>query len=137
MSKDIHHNTLSGHRDTESTKKNFVNFVPSWLDLNKLSRILWGLVLLTLPVTSFRYFPLLGKNTYVRPLAFYPLVLLYLVLALPLPFIGNLLERFSPKVLIVTGAIGVSGGLYFLSKATSFGMIQIFVIVYPWNHNCK
>lgn len=57
--------------------------------------------------------------------------ILYLVLALPLPFVGNLLERFSPKVLIVIGAIGVSGGLYFLSKATSFGMIQIFVIVYP------
>ncbi len=50
--------------------------------LEGLSRLLWGLVLLTLPVTSFRYFPLLGKHTYVRPLAFYPLVLLYLVLLL-------------------------------------------------------
>ena len=53
-------------------------------DLEKLSQVLWGLVLLALPVTSFRYFPLLGKYTYVRPLAFYPLVLLYLVLALRL-----------------------------------------------------
>jgi OFA family oxalate/formate antiporter-like MFS transporter len=56
---------------------------------------------------------------------------LYLVLALPLPFVGNLLERFSPKVLIVTGAIGVSGGLFVMANATSFGMIQLFVIVYP------
>ncbi len=48
--------------------------------LEKAERFLWGLVLLTLPVTSFRYFPFLGKHTYVRPLAFYPLVLLYLAL---------------------------------------------------------
>lgn len=52
--------------------------------LEKASHLLWGLVLLTLPVTSFRYFPLLGKHTYVRPLAFYPLALLYLVLAIRL-----------------------------------------------------
>lgn len=56
---------------------------------------------------------------------------LYLVLALPLPFVGNLLEKFSPKKLIVTGAIGVSAGLFFLAQATSFTMIQLFVIVYP------
>ncbi len=52
--------------------------------LEKISRLLWGLVLLTLPVTSFRYFPFLGKHTYVRPLAFYPLALLYVVLFLRL-----------------------------------------------------
>jgi len=56
---------------------------------------------------------------------------LYLVLALPLPFVGNLLEKFSPKKLIITGAIGVSIGLFFLTRATSFGMIQLFVIIYP------
>ncbi|MFN5361644.1 MAG: MFS transporter [Bacteroidota bacterium] len=56
---------------------------------------------------------------------------LYLVLALPLPFVGNLLEKFSPKKIILTGAFGVSAGLYFLSIATSFKMIQLFVIVYP------
>lgn len=56
---------------------------------------------------------------------------LYLVLALPLPFVGNLLEKFSPKKLIITGAIGVSIGLFFLARATSFGMIQLFVIIYP------
>ena len=73
------------HKGTENTKKTFVSLrVPSWINLEKLSRFLWGLVLLTLPVTSFRYFPLLGKHTYVRPLAFYPLALLYLVLFLRL-----------------------------------------------------
>jgi MFS family permease len=56
---------------------------------------------------------------------------LYLVLALPLPFVGNLLEKFSTKKIILIGAFGVSAGLYYLSTATSFKMIQLFVIVYP------
>ena len=43
---------------------------------NKLTRILWGAALLTLPVTSFRWFPFLGEGTLVRPLALYPLALL-------------------------------------------------------------
>ncbi|MBK8824348.1 MAG: hypothetical protein IPN58_17580, partial [Anaerolineales bacterium] len=45
-------------------------------DPQKLSRILWGAALLTLPVTSFRWFPFLGEGTLVRPLALYPLALL-------------------------------------------------------------
>ncbi len=49
------------------------------ITLERLSRLLWGLVLLTLPVTSFRYFPS-GEGTYVRPLSFYPLALLFVVL---------------------------------------------------------
>jgi hypothetical protein len=48
--------------------------------LGAAARLLWGLTLLTLPVTSFRYFPA-GDGTYVRPLAFYPLALLGLILA--------------------------------------------------------
>ena len=50
------------------------------ISLERLARILWAAVLLTLPVTSFRYFPS-GEGTYVRPLAFYPLALLLVVLA--------------------------------------------------------
>ncbi len=60
------------------------NAFPARFPLEKISRLMWGLVLLTLPVTSFRYFPFLGKHTYVRPLAFYPLALLFLVLLLRL-----------------------------------------------------
>ena len=41
-----------------------------------LSRLLWALVLVTLPVTSFRFMPFMGSGTYVRPLALYPLALL-------------------------------------------------------------
>ncbi|HTP02546.1 MAG TPA: O-antigen ligase family protein [Anaerolineales bacterium] len=49
------------------------------LGLDGLARVLWAATLITLPVTSFRYFPS-GEGTYVRPLSFYPLALLMLVL---------------------------------------------------------
>ncbi len=50
----------------------------SSLSIEKISRILWGLALLTIPVTSFRWFPFLGESrTLVRPLAMYPLGLLF------------------------------------------------------------
>jgi O-antigen ligase len=50
------------------------------LTLDRLARFLWGALLVALPVTSFRYMPLMGAGTYVRPLALYPLGLLMLVL---------------------------------------------------------
>lgn len=53
-------------------------------NLQKFSRILWAAVLLTLPITSFRYFPFLGDSTQVRPLALYPLALLMLILLVQL-----------------------------------------------------
>jgi hypothetical protein len=53
-----------------------------FFSVEKLPRILWGLAMLTLPVTSFRWFPFLGDGTLVRPLALYPLALL-----LPLLFV--------------------------------------------------
>ncbi|HSR19651.1 MAG TPA: O-antigen ligase family protein [Anaerolineales bacterium] len=51
--------------------------------LAALARFLWAATLLTLPVTSFRYFPA-GEGTYVRPLAVLPLVLLLATLLLQL-----------------------------------------------------
>jgi len=48
--------------------------------LTKLARLLWGAALFTLPVTSFRYFPFMGDGTLVRPLSFYPIALLSLIL---------------------------------------------------------
>jgi O-antigen ligase len=56
------------------------NSVGSWFHLDNIARILWALVMLTLPVTSFRYFPFMGAETYVRPLSAYPLALLLIVL---------------------------------------------------------
>jgi len=70
--------------------------------LGKLARILWGAVLLTLPVTSFRYFPGLGETTYVRPLAFYPLALLLLILLIQL--IRKQIQSPWPGSMVVLGA---------------------------------
>jgi O-antigen ligase/polysaccharide polymerase Wzy-like membrane protein len=50
------------------------------LPLDKMARFLWGAALFCLPVTSFRYYPLLGEGTFVRPLALYPVALLIFVL---------------------------------------------------------
>lgn len=51
-----------------------------WLD--RLASILWGLALLTLPVTSFPYFPFFGPETQVRPLSFYPMLALLPILVI-------------------------------------------------------
>ncbi|HUG34920.1 MAG TPA: O-antigen ligase family protein [Anaerolineales bacterium] len=48
------------------------------------SRFLWGAALFTLPITSFRYFPFMGEGTFVRPLAFYPIAFLLLILLVQL-----------------------------------------------------
>jgi hypothetical protein len=47
--------------------------------LQNYARWLWGFALLTLPVTTFRYIPGLGR-TLVKPLALYPLVPLVVIL---------------------------------------------------------
>ncbi len=57
----------------------------SWIKIERLekyARILWGLVLLTLPITTFPYIPgPLGRTT-IKPLALFPLLLLIPVLVL-------------------------------------------------------
>jgi O-antigen ligase len=53
----------------------------SGISIEKISRLLWALALLAVPVTSFRWFPFLGEGrTLVRPLAMYPLGLLFPIL---------------------------------------------------------
>jgi O-antigen ligase len=61
-----------------------------------LPRTLWALAMLTLPVTSFRWFPGLGESTLVRPLALYPLALL-----LPLLLVLGWRKKIS---LVIPGA---------------------------------
>src|SRR5512133_3637298 len=56
----------------------------SLFSIDKLARFLWGAALLTLPVTSFRFFPFLGDATYVRPLSLYPIAFLLPLLVIPL-----------------------------------------------------
>lgn len=51
-----------------------------WLSLPRLEQaagILWGLVLLTLPATTFRYIPSFFGTTLVKPMALYPLAVLF------------------------------------------------------------
>jgi O-antigen ligase len=60
------------------------------VSMQSFARFLWGAVLFTLPVTSFRYFPFLGDATYVRPLSLYPVALL-----LPLLLIQLIREKSS------------------------------------------
>src|SRR5262245_63123917 len=56
------------------------NSALSGISKASFSRFLWGAALLALPVTSFRYFPFMGEGTFVRPLAFYPIALLLVLL---------------------------------------------------------
>jgi MFS family permease len=56
---------------------------------------------------------------------------LYLALALPLPFIGRLLEKVSAKKLVLFGAIGTVASLFLFAFARSYNMVMLFVIVYP------
>src|SRR6186997_1827300 len=85
----------------------------SSLSIDRISRFLWGAALLTLPVTSFRYFPLLGDNTYVRPLALYPIAILLPLLTLQLmqkkeslPSAGTLIPLLA-FLLVALAATGV------------------------------
>lgn len=74
-------------------------------------RFLWALALFTLPVTSFRYFPV-GEGTLVRPLSLYPLALLIPLLvvqwmrgARPSPWVGG----FVPLGLFALAALTAGG----------------------------
>lgn len=84
-------------------------------DLNRVKRVLWAAALVSLPVTSFRWFPFLGETTYIRPLALYPLAFLLPILLIqairrqrPFPWTGSviLLGMFAATALTVT-SLGV------------------------------
>lgn len=80
-------------------------------DLHPVARVLWAAALVSLPVTSFRWFPFLGETTYVRPLALYPLALLLPLLLIQsirrertFPWAGStiLLAAFAAAVFAAT-----------------------------------
>ncbi|MCH7664168.1 MAG: hypothetical protein IH859_09915, partial [Chloroflexi bacterium] len=84
--------------------------------LERYAGVLWGLVLLTLPVTTFRYIPSIYSSTSVRPLALYPLALLFPILLLLAWRVGNYkLPRVAvPMVAFLLVAMGATliGALY-------------------------
>jgi O-antigen ligase len=83
---------------------------------NKFIRILWGATLLTVPVTSFRWFPFVGEGTYVRPLALYPLALL-------LPLLLIQWRRKKIKLNWAGALIPLGVLVLFIFAATSFGAL--------------
>jgi O-antigen ligase len=82
------------------------------MDLAKVmplvSRVLWAVFLISLPVTSFPYFPgNFGGGTLVRPLSAYPLLILLVLVILPRFFTRPLprtLLSFLPFILISLAA---------------------------------
>jgi len=82
----------------------------------KLSRILWGAALLTLPVTSFRWFPFVGEGTFVRPLALYPLGLL-------IPLLLIQWGRGKTKLNWSAALVPLGALVLFIFAVTSFGTL--------------
>jgi O-antigen ligase len=80
-----------------------------------LPRILWAAALITLPVTSFRWFPFLGESTLVRPLALYPLAILFSLL---------LVQTWRRKITLNWSSALIPLGAFalFVFAATSFGV---------------
>ncbi len=88
----------------------------SALSLENLPRILWAAALLTIPITSFRWFPFLGESTLVRPLSLFPLALL-------LPLL--LVQAWRRKITLAWPGTFVALGMFvlFVFAATSFGVL--------------
>jgi len=97
--------------------KNSVNSVISVVkDSQKFTRFLWAAALLTLPVTSFRWFPFLGDSALVRPLALYPLA--FLIPLLLIQWGRGQIKLNGSGVFLPLGAF-----ILFVFTATSFGVL--------------
>jgi len=81
-----------------------------------LTRLLWGAALVTMPVTSFRYFPGMGEGTLVRPLAAYPIGLLMVIIMIQLWRGKESLPRSGVW-------IPLSALILFMLAASSFGAL--------------
>jgi len=104
------------------------------LSLDNIARALWAAALLTLPVTSFRYFPL-GEGTYERPLAFYPLVPLMVVLLIKLLRDGAVFPRagaLTPLAVFLLAALAASLLGILLAPIPIRGQDMIGRIVRAW-----
>ena len=82
----------------------------------RITRFLWGAALLTLPITSFRYFPFLGDSTYVRPLSLY-------LIALLLPLLLVLLVRGQSSVPRAGSLTPLLAFVLIALMATSIGLL--------------
>lgn len=82
-----------------------IDWATSWRKVSQgVINIAWALLFLTLPVTSFPYFPDgLGGRTLVRPLAIYPLIVLLLLVTIP-----RLFKRPSPRTFLPLLAFAIA-----------------------------
>lgn len=78
--------------------------IKSWLD--KFIKFFWAFLLISLPITSFPYFPgLLGDTVQVRPLALYPLGALTILVTLPRLFTTKISKTIIPFIIFVLIAV--------------------------------
>lgn len=78
----------------------------STLNLDKFLLVIWGLFFFTLPVTSFPYFPSgIGGKTLVRPLALYPLIIIFVIAIIPRLFKRRLPATFLPLFAFTVAAL--------------------------------
>ncbi len=81
--------------------------ISRWLPA--VQKIFWAIFLVTLPITSFPYFPSgLGGSTLVRPLAFYPLVILLVIAVLPRLFSRSVPRTLLPLIVFLLVALASS-----------------------------
>jgi O-antigen ligase len=104
------------------------------LTFARVARFLWAAILVSMPVTSFRYFPG-GDGTYVRPLAFYPLLLLLPVLAILWARGGSSFPRVGaliPLVAFLLAALVASASGLLLGPVPLRGQQVLGRIVRAW-----
>jgi O-antigen ligase len=90
------------------------------------TRIAWGLLFFTLPVTSFPYLPSeLGGRTLVRPLAIYPLIFLVFLLVLPRLWKRPLPKTFLPLFAFVLAAM-ISSLVAFTADLEAYRGVTLF-----------
>jgi hypothetical protein len=88
----------------------------SLISVDTVCRFFWGAALFTLPVTSFRYFPLLSDATYVRPLSLYPIAFL-------LPLLVIQLVRGKASLPRAGALTPLTAFALFVVAATSLGIL--------------
>jgi O-antigen ligase len=87
-------------------EKNYMKLSDVAGNASRLRDIVWALLLASLPVTSFPFFPpALGGAVLVRPLAIYPLLVLLLVATLPALYRRRLPVAFIPLAAFILVAM--------------------------------
>jgi O-antigen ligase len=97
------------------------------LYLEKFRQVFWALFLVTLPVTSFPFFPpAIGGSALVRPLAIYPLIILLIITTIPYLFTRPLpptIVSLAPFLLIIFASSLVSL-LYGIAEIQNVSVIE-------------